>query len=597
MAQKIDSLEQVIRLSAPGDTARIDAMNTLSRDLTLIDPVRSAKLASEALQTSLQTGYKKGQAYGYRILSSIFFNNENNIIAEEYWLRAMKLFSEAGDSAGIANCYITKGNRMRRYRRSGEELEYQLKAFQVFSRLQIRERIAVSAHNLGETYQLRGQDSLARELTLLAIRLNDSVGNISVLSNCYKVLGKLEMASGNTQKALTAFRQVLALSDRLGVNSQKEATVESLLNLAKLYAGTGHADLQLEYLQRAATFSRENLMANYLDTAYTALIEYYGGNRQAVTAYTREYRERVQEVAMGQIKARAELEKYGVEVYHLLEKEMRKLEKNNLEIVHRIRSKNRWLAMVVAAALVLSGFLLLLLKLLRERKKTATAMKQQAEQLQLLTARLQNIREEERTRLAWEIHEGMGQRLIVLKMDMAFLKNQESAIQEPAAAKISEAESILDELLGQVRQIATSLRPSVLDDLGLAVAMHWQLAEFEKIYQVSTHLEDRLGDRDIPREIRTGLFRVFQECLSNIGWHAHARKVEAGLYWKNGHVFMQIQDDGTGFSPEALESDRSLGFLDMQERCRMIGGKFMLKSAPGKGTTITVQVPLPAKTA
>lgn len=591
-AQRIDSLEKVISQTPAEDPQHIDAMNTLSRDLTLIDPYRSARLASEALQTSLRTGYKKGQANGYRILSSVFANNDNNIIAEEYLMRAMEIFRTAGDSTGIANCFITHGNIMRRMQRREEELENQQKGYAIFSRLQIRERIAVSAHNLGETYQLIGKDSLARELILLAIPLNDSVRNISVLSNCYKVLGKLDRAEGKDEQAISDFKKVLELSEQLGVNSQKVATVEAMLNLAGLYGKTGKKDLEIAYYKQAAEFSARNILLNYLDSAYTGMIDFYGGNRQAVSDYTREYRVKVQETVLRQLKAKAELEKYGVEIFQLLENEKIRLERDNISKSHRIRNKNLIMGLSIAVALILASLLLFLLKLMRERKKALAEIRDQAEQLRLLTARIQNIREEERARNAWEIHEGLGQQLIVVKMDIAWLKENLKDPDETTLAKLKEMDELLVKSITRVRQIATSLRPGILDDLGLAVAIQWLLEEFEKRYEVKTTLTDRMGERELPETIRTGLFRIFQESLSSIGWHAHAKNIQVLLEADQAGIIMQVKDDGQTYKLGEIASERSLGFLDMRERCHQMKGQFGLHSSPGRGTSITVKIPL-----
>lgn len=592
-AQRIDSLEKVINRTPKEDKQHIDAMNMLSRDLSLIDPYRSARLASEALQTSLRTGYKKGQANGYRILASIFSNNDNNIIAEEYLLRAMEIFRAEGDSAGIANCYITRGNMMRRMQRREEELESQQKAYTIFNRLQIRERIAVSAHNLGETYQLMGKDSLARELTQLAISLNDSVQNISVLSNCYKVLGKLDRVAGRDEQAITDFKKVLELSAQLGVNSQKVATVEALLNLAMLYGKTGNKELELSYYKQAVAFSAENIMPNYLDSAYTGIIDYYGGDHGAVSAYTREYRSKIQEIISKQLKRKTELEKYGVQIFNLLETEKIRLERDNINQSHRIRNKNLVMGLSIAVILFLAGLLLFLLKLMRERKKALAEIRDQAEQLRLLTARIQDVREEERALNAWEIHEGLGQQLIVVKMDIAWLKENVKNPDERTLAKLKELDELLLKSITRVREIATSMRPGLLDDLGLAVAIKWQLEEFEKRYEVKTSLTDKLGERELPETIRTGLFRIFQESLSNIGWHAHAKNVQVLLQAEEAGIMMQIKDDGQAYKLGEIASERSLGFLDMRERCNQMKGQFGLHSSPGRGTTITVKVPLP----
>ena len=592
LAQQIDSLEKIIAGKSQDDTQRVNTLNILSRELTFIDPIKSAKYASEALQTSFKINYPAGQANGYRILSSVFSNSDKTIMAGEYLQRALKIFEKINDSAGIANCYITMGHAFRRTQNRQEEVEYHKKSFEIFSRLKIPGRIAVAAHNLGESYFTIGDMKKSRELTLHAIHLNDSLGNLSVLSNCYKVMGKLETAAGNYEEGENYFKQVLTLSEKLGINSQKIAVVESMIELASIYRMNGQKDLQLSFLKQAALFSKENLLSNYIRTIYTALITYYSGAKDEVIRYTNEYNEVSRLIAEEFLKNQSELEKLGSQVYEFLEGENQKLENENLIKAHRLKNKNFLLTASFITGLILVGLLIILLRSLRKQKMAELEIKNKTEQLRQLAARLQNIREEERTLVAREVHEELGQQLILLKMDISWLKDKLGKTDEKARIRTDEINTILDNTVSTVRRIASSLRPSILDDIGLDVAIEWQLSEFEKRYGVVTAFKEMENILPLPDAVKTGLFRIFQESLTNVAKYASAKKVTVLLQQVNNEVQLIIQDDGVGFDTAVIEDKKSLVFLDMKERSIMLGGICEINSSAGKGTVVTVKLPL-----
>jgi len=209
-----------------------------------------------------------------------------------------------------------------------------------------------------------------------------------------------------------------------------------------------------------------------------------------------------------------------------------------------------------------------------------------------LTNYLQSAREEERTYMAREIHDEFGQRLTALKMDISWLSNhllnESGAINE----KVSAMSKLVDESIDLVRQVASNLRPGLLDDLGLIAALEWQAQDFSKRMGVECDLF--LGVRDIPQvnERDTVLFRVFQEALTNIARHAKATKITVNLIEEESTIELKIHDNGIGISTEALNGTKSLGLMGMRERARSLGGDVEFSGIPEQGTTIRVKIPI-----
>lgn len=150
---------------------------------------------------------------------------------------------------------------------------------------------------------------------------------------------------------------------------------------------------------------------------------------------------------------------------------------------------------------------------------------------------------------------------------------------------------MLDETVKAVRRISSDLRPSLLDDLGLTAAMEWQLHEFEKRFSIRTSFNSPDFGTTLPEAMKTGLFRIFQESLTNVARHSKAKKVAVTLNRENGSVILSIKDDGVGFDKENVTNKKTLGILGMKERTSMIGGSYEIISKPGKGTQIVVTIP------
>jgi two-component system sensor histidine kinase UhpB len=216
------------------------------------------------------------------------------------------------------------------------------------------------------------------------------------------------------------------------------------------------------------------------------------------------------------------------------------------------------------------------------------------EELRSLTAHLQNVREVEQKRIAREIHDELGQQITGLKMDVSWLKKKISSNSDPLAIqqKLNSINDLLDETVQTIRKIASELRPSILDDIGLSAALEWQSREFEKRFHIKVKYNSTLSDIEIPNQVATVLFRIYQESLTNIARHAEAREVTTYFKQEGDALVLTTIDDGKGFTTNAARERKTLGMLGMHERALMINGELSINSEPGKGTTVSIKVPL-----
>jgi len=213
------------------------------------------------------------------------------------------------------------------------------------------------------------------------------------------------------------------------------------------------------------------------------------------------------------------------------------------------------------------------------------------EQLRELSARLQSVREEERTHLARAIHDELGQALTGLKMDVAWLQKHLDQ-QQPALLEKTQAMSDLTDVIIQtVRRIATELRPGILD-LSLVATIEWQLQEFQTRSGIKSKLVSAPEETTLDADGATTVFRIFQEVLTNVIRHAQATQVEVTVEENATFLTLQVYDNGRGITESDIYSPKSIGLLGMQERARLQAGTVHFQGMPGKGTTVTVRLPL-----
>jgi signal transduction histidine kinase len=227
-----------------------------------------------------------------------------------------------------------------------------------------------------------------------------------------------------------------------------------------------------------------------------------------------------------------------------------------------------------------------------QRERTQAQLELSREQLRSLSARLQATREEERARIAREVHDELGQQLTGLKMDIAWLRKKLREQQEPLLRKTRSMAELIDTTVQSVRKITQELRPGILDDFGLLAAIEWQMQEFQKRSGIECHLLSDVEEVRLDPQSATAVFRVFQETLSNVMRHADATRVEVTLEKHGGDLTIQIEDNGRGITEKELTAPGSLGLLGMRERMHLLAGEIDIRGVPNEGTLVVLKIPL-----
>lgn len=225
------------------------------------------------------------------------------------------------------------------------------------------------------------------------------------------------------------------------------------------------------------------------------------------------------------------------------------------------------------------------------QREAERALRLSGERLRRLAAQLQDVREEERTAIAREIHDELGQRLTGMKMDLSWMLARLPRTWTRVRARGRALLELLDVTIDSVRDISSRLRPSVLDDLGLAAAIEWQASDFAR----RTSVDVSVGETEelaLDRERTTALFRILQEALTNVARHAEARHVWVTLRRQGAEAVLEVVDDGRGLGVRDGASQKGLGLLGMRERAAVFGGEVEFDSPKQGGTRVRARVPL-----
>ena len=215
-----------------------------------------------------------------------------------------------------------------------------------------------------------------------------------------------------------------------------------------------------------------------------------------------------------------------------------------------------------------------------------------AEELRRLTRHMRDVRERERARIARELHDELGQALTALNMDLHWVRERSPSEFDSAQVRVAAMCELVDGTIQALRRICTDLRPTVLDDLGLVAAIEWQAREFESRTGIRCVAALPHTSIDLPKDQATEVFRILQEGLTNIARHAQATKAKVDLRVRSRALILTVSDNGVGITSEQCSAPHALGLLGMRERAIQWSGQVEFRGVPGKGTTVTLRLPL-----
>lgn len=230
-----------------------------------------------------------------------------------------------------------------------------------------------------------------------------------------------------------------------------------------------------------------------------------------------------------------------------------------------------------------------------ERKRTEEQLRSSQEQLRGLSARVLSVQEEERSRIARQVHDELGQALTSLKIDLAWIGRRWPEDRDVLHEKVRTMTELIDATVHAVRRISTELRPGILDHLGLVATLEWQVREFQDRTGIPCVFTRNSDDIAVDAVRSATLFRICQEALTNIVRHANATRVDLSLRRVGTNVVLEVRDNGRGIPKSAVADPKSIGLVGMRERVLPWGGDVRIRGMRGKGTVVTVRIPVEAQ--
>jgi len=226
------------------------------------------------------------------------------------------------------------------------------------------------------------------------------------------------------------------------------------------------------------------------------------------------------------------------------------------------------------------------------RVRNEQALRRSREELHELSAISQSALEQEKSRVARELHDEIGGSLTALKMDTAWVAERLPAAETAIAEKLAAMQKMLDHTVAATRRISSDLRPMMLDDLGLVPAAEWLVHDFQRRTGIACELAIAAAEIELPNERATTVYRILQESLTNITKHAGATQAEVTVEIESDTLILTVRDNGSGFDTAGPRAPRSFGLVGMRERVYLLGGEVRIESSPGKGTAVEARIPM-----
>lgn len=612
-----------LRLSDKPDTNKVILLSNLCWEYRTVSADSALLFGSEALQLARQINYPKGIAQAYNDLGILFIDKADYKKAAGYLNESMKIREKLNDLPGMASLFNKLGIIDQKQGRLKEALENQISALKIYRKLGQDRWIGYTLNNIAIIHQNLGNLDKSLEYHKMGLeyrlKMNDKAGEANSYSNMANVYAKMrdttlslafyekalslsrvlkndELISGNLsnmgniylgrrdfQKAINLFSESLIIRERLG---DQKGISSTLSRMGTVFTETNRYSQALTALTRSLKIARKisvleeemsallglaklKALTNQPDSAFL-LMKIYSATKDSA------YDERLQQQIL-EIQNKYENQKLEQDL------QLVKKEKEYDEIRLNQRKTQLWLLVFIIISMTGAGIFLFYRH--QQRQKAAADAEKLVQQEARMHAVLQ-VQEDERRRIAKELHDGLGQTLSAIKLNCQSLSPK--AIYPDYLADFVKLEKMLDNANVEVRSISHQMMPKELEQFGLLAAVD----EMLRINLGNTHLkytfEHNSFDDRIGNETELALFRVMQELVNNVIKHSKADIVNIQIIKHHGHVTLNVSDNGIGFDVDKYEK-KGIGLLNIASRIDGIKGHLHYESAPGEGTTVMIR--------
>ena len=588
--QLLDSLEKTLK-GAP-DSTRVKQLYAFSYKYLYTYPELAFIKAKESVALAGKTGMKSFEARGYSLMGVVYKNNGEYKKALEVQLSALKINEELDDKKSLAISNNDIGILYKVMKDFPTALPYYRRSLQYCREINLGKGIAMTLSNIGTIHNEMGANDSAMYYYKLALDKANEIKDKPAQSNALDNIGEVYAKEGNRGKALEYFLRSLAI-DKEDQDLYNVALTS--INIGSIYMEEGDYGTAQKFMTEAQETATELNAAPLLSDCYEALSNLYDKKKDFANAlkYHRLFyhlrdsllnTERTKQVA--EMQTKYETEKKEKEINKLTQDKMiAGLQATELQLQ---LSQRRIQIIVLAIAIlfvIVTSFLLYNRNKLKQREEMSSALLKQE---QLRNRAIIITQENERKRIAEELHDGIGQMLSAVKLNVAAL---ETNLKEKTP-QFSNAVQLIDESCKEIRAISHNMMPGILIKAGLVPAVKEFVDKINSSgkIRIAVEAEDskvRLGDT-----IEVNFFRIIQELINNIIKYAEATQVQVSISMEENILSIMIEDNGKGFDKETLKTSAGNGWNNITSRLNLLHGKIEIDSQPGKGTVIFIESPL-----
>jgi two-component system NarL family sensor kinase len=652
-----DSLLTRVRNHPQADTVRAKLLNGVARSVIFKDPSTALPYLRQSLALSRQLGYHRGELVSISLQGAAYQLRGDPDSARLLNRRVLRLARGPKDEKDLAKAYNNIGGTFMQQDRYDSAQYYLVRSLRLYEKLNDHMLAASVLANLGNISKILGNYQQALEYVQAYQRQPAAVRQPTYDVTAVLLLGEAHEKLNHYPEARQAFEQGLVLARQHGFKLQEADALARLAALNKetgrlaeaevasrlaqnihrqlqnggdercfMLAEAGHLQQRQGHLKEARRLFERSLAAATKQgnlRGRQQAHELLSGLAAALGNYREAYRQRLRagqvadsllnatktrELALAQTRfdtERKEAQNRALRQQQQLQQTENRLmasEKQvqaaQLRTQQQILRKRNWQligSLVIAALLLGLGYLLYTRR--RLRREVEFAQERQRLEHQRASAVL-NAEEAERRRIGSDLHDGVGQLLSVVKLNVDALSEElQAALSPDQSRRFTDALDLVDESVREVRSISHNLLPNALIKRGLGLAVREFLDTMQRsARRLRIRLETLgLDDTRLDPAVESALYRVIQELVQNIVKHARATEMELQLIRHPGELTVLVEDNGVGFDPAALGAEAGIGLKNIESRLAYLGGTFHVDSRPGRGTTVTATVPLPAK--
>jgi two-component system NarL family sensor kinase len=580
---------RTLALQLPDKFIALDILNQLATNYkNQQGKLDSARLYfEEMIYLKKQTKQTEGLVNDYRELAEVYQQQGNLPKTQEYLLQA---FVNAADTLQKIEILTELGNTFLVQKRWDKAREYLESALQLTNQKSYPFKEAELFFAFGNSFENQGDKVKALEFYRQSLARFETIGNEMKMAKVMVPLARLSQNPADYQTAFNYLQKVLLIRTQ---NQEQLGILETKLEMGKLLVQMGKAAPAITILQESLDIAKATNSKEFLYQTYASLAEAYALAEDFKLAYDFQRRYQIQGDSIfnekqtrivNEINTAYETERLKNDL------QQRELEKNRADLRRR-RSENLLLIVVLVGTLTIAMLWFLNYRTKKQQQiqqKEMLAMEKERESQHLRSMIMGE--EQERTRIARELHDGLGTLLATVKLHFNAVENDVPIVKQ--SKLFEKADELLDDACSEVRKISYNMMPGILSEYGLEYATQDLCDSIAQAENLDVHFIPHGLEKGLDSPVEIAIYRIIQELLKNIWKHAQSSEVIVQLTAEDRQLNLIVEDNGIGFNVEKILQQPGIGLESIQSRVALLQGQLQIDSHPGEGTTVTIDIPL-----